>query len=94
MLASMTTTFSGVAETLLHETAVRLRALWGFGCGDGARAGMACRLDAQCVKHRIDVVDHRADFGRFRTALQSPCALRRGGLWVMPVSFLISAEAD
>jgi hypothetical protein len=69
ILARMTITFRGVAETLLHETASRRPSLWGFERGDGARQGTAWLSDASGEKNRARDMAHRTDFHDFGAAL-------------------------
>jgi hypothetical protein len=65
--------FRGVAETLLHEIAIRRSLLWGFGCGDEAPDGILRRCGAERAVQPIDAVTAHADFGFFH-ALSKPHA--------------------
>src|ERR1035437_8914097 len=90
----MITAFAGVAETRLYETAIRLRALWGFERCGKARAGKARRRDVRRFESHIDVVAHQAGFGRVQASLQSPSARLRGEMRLMPTCAFVSAEAN
>ena len=94
MLTRAITVLPGVAETLLRETATRLRALWGFGRRDEARLENAWCRDAGEGGKDIGGAGNQADSGTSQTALPPPHVWRRRGFASMQARRLVFAEVN
>ena len=93
MLAGTITALPGVAETLLHETAIRLRALWGFCRRDEARLENAWCRDAGEGGKDIGGAVNQVDSRTSQTALLPPHVWWRG-FASMQARRLVFAEAN